>query len=94
MVEPVPYTEVNMAAVVRQPKNGVPTDDLERRLQKLEHAVAELSCAVRASTAPVEDPRWYVTEAGGFANDPVFDEIVRLGREYQESLRPQADEPA
>jgi hypothetical protein len=32
--------------------------------------------------------KWWVDHAGRFANDPVFDEIVRLGREYRESLRP------
>jgi hypothetical protein len=29
-----------------------------------------------------------VQDAGRFANDPIFDEMVRLGREYRESLRP------
>ncbi len=29
---------------------------------------------------------WYVKEAGRFKDDPIFDEIVRLGREYRQSL--------
>jgi hypothetical protein len=39
---------------------------------------------------PQPDPRqsWWRTTAGRFADDPDFDEIVRLGREYRESLRP------
>jgi hypothetical protein len=32
--------------------------------------------------------KWWVDSAGRFANDPVFDEIVRLGQQYRRSLKP------
>ena len=31
---------------------------------------------------------WWEENVGRFANDPVFDEIVRLGREYRENQHP------
>lgn len=60
--------------------------ELERRLAALEKSVALLE--ERLTKALPEKGPWWVTEAGRFANDPVFDEIVRLGREYRESLHP------
>jgi hypothetical protein len=33
---------------------------------------------------------WWKTLRGKYANDPIFDEVVALGREYRESLRPGA----
>jgi hypothetical protein len=58
---------------------------LERRVSKLERLVDELS--QRSATKPLGGWR---KSLGRFANDPVFDEIVRLGREYRESLRPKS----
>jgi hypothetical protein len=75
---------------VQKDANGATISQLEQRVRTLELAVGELSRAVRSSSARVSgpNPTWYIEEAGRFANDPVFDEIVRLGREYRESLRP------
>lgn len=56
-------------------------EQLERRLTDLEHEVAELR-KDRKPLRPYTDIR---KTFGMFANDPVFDEIVRLGREYRES---------
>ena len=64
---------------------------LEQRLTALEKVVEQLQQEV-AKTTPPSEP-WWVTEAGRFANDPVFDEIVRLGREYRESLHPDRRKP-
>ena len=58
---------------------------IERRLLALEREVAQLRAQVTRLASP--NPRWWRENAGRFANDPVFDEIVRLGREYRESLR-------
>ena len=33
---------------------------------------------------------WWRQIAGRFANDPVYDEAMRLGRQYRESLRPKS----
>jgi hypothetical protein len=59
---------------------------LAKRLAALEKTVSELKAQI-AST-PSANRRWWVQDAGRFANDPIFDEMVRLGREYRESLRP------
>ncbi len=62
------------------------TAELAKRLEALEKAVAEL----QAKAQPTPDPTrpWWRLDAGRFKDDPVFEEIVRLGREYRESLRP------
>jgi hypothetical protein len=56
---------------------------LEKRLKKVEEAVDYLS-----RRGEPKSPKWYRTHAGRFAGDAVFEEIVRLGREYRESQRP------
>ena len=53
----------------------------ERRLTDLEREVAELRME-RKTLRPYKDIR---RTFGMFANDPMFDDIVRLGREYRES---------
>jgi len=64
------------------------TPELERRLEDLERDVLVLKDALR----PAEQrPDWRRT-VGVFADDPEFEEIVRLGAEYRRQQR-QADEP-
>jgi hypothetical protein len=53
------------------------------RVEKLERDVV----ALKANST--RDLPWWERVAGRFENDPTFDEIVRLGREYRESLRPE-----
>ena len=78
-------------AAIHSSSNGPATmAEFERRLQRLERAVEELSQSLREPRGPSKDPKWYINGAGRFANDPDFDEIVRLGREYRESLRPRS----
>ena len=60
--------------------------ELETRLAELEKTVAELKAQL--GNGKPEQWQWWREGAGRFANDPVFDEIVRLGREYRESLHP------
>jgi len=50
--------------------------DVEQRLRKVEKDLAELKAAL---TADHNQP-WYRQIAGTFADDPVYREIVRLGR--------------
>lgn len=66
------------------------TPTLEQRVAALERMVQELK-AQPSSTIEPTDP-WWLKGQGRFANDPVFDEIVRLGAEYRQSLRPSDDE--
>lgn len=61
--------------------------DLETRVLKLEQAVTQLQSQANDSS---KRNRWWETAAGRFEDDPVFDEIVELGREYRESLRPKS----
>jgi hypothetical protein len=62
------------------------TAEMEQRLLNLEQAVEQLRTHVSRSSDPRR--RWWLEDAGRFANDPVFDEIVRLGKEYRQSLKP------
>lgn len=62
--------------------------ELEQRVLALERGFNELKA--RLDQAEAEVRPWWREDAGRFTNDPVFDEIVRLGREYRESLRPKA----
>ena len=66
----------------------------EERLASLEEEVAKLKGRIEAipPTPPEEDP--WERVYGAFANDPVFEEAMRLGREYRESLRPKSRLPA
>jgi hypothetical protein len=60
--------------------------ELEARLTALEKTVEKLK--ERVDKGQDSSQPWWIAQAGTFANDPVYDEIVRLGREYRESLRP------
>jgi hypothetical protein len=59
---------------------------LEKRVAALEAEVARLRARIESTQKPV-DP-WLDKVWGSFANDPVYEEAMRLGREYRESLRP------
>ena len=55
---------------------------LNERVAELESELASLK--QRLSPEPAE----WRSLIGAFANDPAFDEAMRLGREYRESQRP------
>lgn len=59
---------------------------LQQRVAALEAEVARLKARIEATEKPA-DP-WMEKVWGAFANDPAFEEAMRLGREYRESLRP------
>ena len=56
------------------------SQELEQRVAELERKVAELSTSENGSGRHKD---WRRT-IGIFANDPVFDEVVRRNREYRE----------
>ena len=58
---------------------------LEKRVERLEKLVHAQSLPV-----PPRNAKWWLDHAGAFANDPGYDEIVRLGRQYRQSLRPKS----
>jgi hypothetical protein len=60
----------------------------ESLLTALEAEVTQLKQKVE-TIVPEPKPWWRAT-AGSFADDPIYEEAMRLGREYRESLRPKA----
>jgi hypothetical protein len=56
---------------------------IEKRLAALEMEVANL----RKKIAPVKEATkpWWEINAGEFANDPMFEEAMELGRQYRKS---------
>ena len=68
-------------------KNGKPID-LESRLVSLEADVKEIKALLQSQYGPKEP--WWKAVVGTFADDPVFDEIRRLGEEIREKERRKA----
>ena len=56
---------------------------MEKRLSKVERTVADLAKRVEEKKF---DKHWYINQAGKFANDPLFDELVRLGQEARRKI--------
>lgn len=65
-------------------------EQLEERLAYLEAEVAKLKSKAENDSASIS---WWAKIAGTFADNPDYDEAMQLGREYRESLRPDAVEP-
>jgi hypothetical protein len=64
---------------------------IEKRVEALEQKVADLTRFVAADTADKPSKDWRRT-FGMSANDPEFDEMIRLGKEYRQAQRAE-DEP-
>ena len=62
--------------------------DIETRVAILEVEVERLRAKVDAN-GPGAGP-WWERIVGTFADDPVYDQAMQLGRRYRESLRPKA----
>jgi hypothetical protein len=62
-------------------------DQLERKVNELERQFAELRNELRP-LRPLGNP---ADTFGMFGEDPLFDEIVRLGREYRDQVNAEAD---
>jgi hypothetical protein len=65
-------------------KNHKPSK-LEARVARLEEDVKEIKALLEA-----QRPKGWKSIVGAFANDPVFDEITRLGAEIREKEREKA----
>ena len=59
---------------------------IEQRVAALEAEVTLLKQKLKAVTKPTTP--WWQQIYGTFADDPLYEEAMRLGREYRESLRP------
>ena len=62
---------------------------IEKRIEVLEQKVADLTLLI---TSGPKDPYAWRATVGMSANDPGFDEMVRLGRDYRKAQRVE-DEP-
>lgn len=65
------------------------TSSVEDRLSQLEQKVDRL-LGEQAET--MNKTPWWKKIVGVYKDDPEFDEAMRLGREYRESLRPKENE--
>lgn len=63
-------------------------EQLEKRIAHLEAEVAQLKNKVENGQS---SPWW--EKLAGTADNPAYDEAMRLGREYRNSLRPSSVEP-
>jgi hypothetical protein len=67
-------------------------EELENRVSTLEHKLAEMQQQLASIAGKKDHPNphgaWWVETAGKFKDDPVFEEIIRLGREYRKSQVP------
>ncbi len=61
---------------------------MEERVKSLEQEVAGMRALLRRSASGKND--WEST-VGAFESDPLFQEALRLGREYRESQPPLED---
>lgn len=61
---------------------------IEHRVAALEREMARVKKKLEKAVPSQVD--WLDAFSGVFDNDPVYEEAMRLGREYRESLRPRA----
>ncbi len=59
--------------------------ELTHRIEEIERDLADLR---EKLGIPKDDRPWWQKVRGLYAGDPHFEEAMRLGREYRESLRP------
>ncbi len=60
--------------------------EIEHRVAALEADMARVKEQLEKCVPAQKD--WLDEIYGAFENDPIFEEAMRLGREYRESLRP------
>jgi hypothetical protein len=60
--------------------------ELEMRVAALEAEMDLVKQRLEAEAAPAKP--WWQEIYGTFADDPLYEEAMRLGREFRESLRP------
>src|SRR6266404_2268199 len=65
---------------------------IEQRVAALEAEVTLLKHMLEAVSKPTTP--WWQQIYGTFADDPLYEEAMRAGREYRESLRPKASKRA
>jgi hypothetical protein len=63
------------------------------RIARLEEQVSQLT-EQALGTPQARETAWWKKVVGVFEDDPEFEEAMRLGRAYRESLRPEENEEA
>ncbi len=63
------------------------TTEFEQRLTAVEQELAQLKAKIASAPSP---NNWVEAIAGSFANDPIFDDAMRLGRKWRDSHRPKS----
>ena len=66
---------------------------VEERLSIVEQELAQVKQQLATDKLQTKIP-WWEKIAGTFANSEGYEDAMRLGREYRESLRPKDDEDA
>ena len=74
-----------LARIVAEETRAMPskTKQIEERLAKVERELKELKAALK----PEPQVPWWQQISGAFKDDPVFDEIVRLGAAIRKADR-------
>jgi hypothetical protein len=67
------------------------TGTLEERVTAIEAELARLKKQLAREELRTDVP-WWKEIWGTFKDDPEYEEAMRLGREYRESLRPKDDD--
>jgi hypothetical protein len=83
----LPPSDRHDKIAIQTQSNPMSNTEIEARLIALETEVARLKAQQQTSA---EIP-WWEEIFGSFANDAAYDEAMQLGRQYRESLRPQAE---
>jgi hypothetical protein len=66
------------------------SETIAARLSALERELAQIKRLLRSKSASAEP--WWERIAGVFEDDPAFEQAMKLGRQYRESLRPRGGE--
>jgi hypothetical protein len=71
------------------------TPEIEARLTQLETEVAQLKQQLPPQNhpSPHHQTPWWEKILGTFADDPIYDEAMRLGQHYRQSHRPEPEMP-
>jgi hypothetical protein len=63
---------------------------IEARLSALEREITQIKQLLQRKSGPSQP--WWERIAGAFEDDPVYQQAMKLGRQYRESLRPKGRE--
>jgi hypothetical protein len=71
----------------------MPSPSVEERLSRVESELTKIKQRLEASNSETTIP-WWEKIAGTFADSDEYDQAMRRGREYRESLRPKSEADA